>query len=700
MNRFSCIGLDRDKVFQSLKYYLGNGSLVAFIGAGVSISCGYPSWRELMEELLEGFSGSESYRAYLSNCLDSGNFQELAEFIKQEDPEHYKSLLQRRFDLRPEGLSSLCRNLAATPFNSYVTTNYDLTLEQALTETGDVHAQELANSSIDWLDYSRTLDIIRESESHVYHAHGKWSQDLSLDSSLVLSESDYRQLKRIPHYQEYLRHIFSNHAVLFIGFGMHDWEIDWIDGIMSQQIDVHSDWYVLVPDVPEPIIRLRNNSASNFQWISYDSKGDTEHEPKIETFLDLIRPEENMVSYRPSESKMPFPSDVRPYVRKDNRKILDAIREIGKARAHDTIYIMDTYAEYLDQLYAPLEDAMRQGVHIQILFLEKGCVYTKGRSESLGFSGDYVDKMLSHNDSIIKRLIESRASLHRSYLQGGTSVEPGKMEYRTHSEMPLYPLICVTRKEKPGSNHFWAATGHYMKGQMNINSFYYVHDNDSVVMDLLGSFHSLWFDSAKRVEAQNPHPAPFSLVEGLSYLATSEVQDTLQARIEKMLSQLQPSGKELEEIDSRLGELNLPDDVPYHRADAFEFFNVERNDKEYDVFILYWPYSKRRNSPHHHFETEGFMYLARGEAMHRRFDDQDAAVRWISSGDDIVGLHKEVIPERKITKLKKGIIHSKQALKDNSISIHFYFPPLRKQKFLNERKGDWEVRFGELTRVS
>ncbi|MEE9339656.1 MAG: SIR2 family protein [Methylococcaceae bacterium] len=237
MKGFTHKGLSIDDITNDLRSSLHNGRLVVFIGAGISRSQDYPSWTDLTESMINDCDLDHNVKKDLSIYLGKRKYEAIAELIKQNSGTFYKSFLQQKFKPPGNTIGVLYKAIAQIPFHSFITTNYDRSLELSLGSTDNDINSRMADYSFDWRNIQQIQETIKYSYRHIFHAHGMWddSEQTSAES-IILAESDYKELRRSALYKEYLAYIFKKFTVLFLGFGMQDWEIEWIDNLISEQI--------------------------------------------------------------------------------------------------------------------------------------------------------------------------------------------------------------------------------------------------------------------------------------------------------------------------------------------------------------------------------------------------------------------------------------------------------------------------------
>jgi len=108
------------------------------------------------------------------------------------------------------------KELLDLPFRAYVTTNYDDLIETTVAAVSKQHLLSYRNTSTDLkaASYSK--------KRYVVHLHGA----TQVPELIVLSRSDYAPLDSMEEYKLYLRHLFRDFTVLFVGYSFRDPDIN------------------------------------------------------------------------------------------------------------------------------------------------------------------------------------------------------------------------------------------------------------------------------------------------------------------------------------------------------------------------------------------------------------------------------------------------------------------------------------------
>ncbi|TRW97201.1 SIR2 family protein [Candidatus Methylobacter oryzae] len=191
-----------------------DGSLVLFIGAGISRLVGCPSWDGFAWQVLEQLTPSAmNYheQKLIRSIPDPRKQLSLAKII-ENDAGQSKVDYHEIFDkpLSEENVYKYINQYSC----SFVTTNYDKFIKPEYVR---------GKAEQNWRFYERSdllaskLDV----RGNVVHLHGC----IDNHKSMVVTTKDYLNHYSSNEVPKFLKHLFSKKTVLFLGYGMEELEI-------------------------------------------------------------------------------------------------------------------------------------------------------------------------------------------------------------------------------------------------------------------------------------------------------------------------------------------------------------------------------------------------------------------------------------------------------------------------------------------
>lgn len=241
-----------------------NDSLIIFVGAGISINSGLPSWRELIEELKKDidFSNEEDYLKIAQYYYDTVGGHKYYEKINSIFEDFTNVPTNKIHD----------QILRINPVH-LITTNYDTLLEKIM-NSGVIKYDVISQDSD--IPYSK-------SEHYLIKMHG------SLDNkNFVLKEEDYLDYEDNFYMISILiKSLIMNNTVLFIGYSLNDSTFNSIFRLIQKGFGVHARkaYFFNTEPQSDTVVKYYKNKGVD---IIYDEIKGNDIGKNINEFLKLI----------------------------------------------------------------------------------------------------------------------------------------------------------------------------------------------------------------------------------------------------------------------------------------------------------------------------------------------------------------------------------------------------------------------------
>lgn len=273
--------------FEQFESCLIEGLVVPFIGAGISVESGFPTWKNHLSQ--QGrTSGLDS--SLINDLLDNGHYEELIEKI--EEMGYKDAFIQEIKDAfsKTGEITQTTLRLSELFSDTLITTNYDHILEQAF-DTG-------AENNIQILDSSNILNQPEINKTTIIKLHG----DIRQPTKCIISKNQYNDsygdgsldlTKPIP---KILSYHYKTSSLLFLGCSLNrDRTMEVFHEVKKQMGDIDRPQHFSLESMPltEPELASRNAYLLNFGitpiWFP---NGNYEH---VEQILRLAK---NEMKYR------------------------------------------------------------------------------------------------------------------------------------------------------------------------------------------------------------------------------------------------------------------------------------------------------------------------------------------------------------------------------------------------------------------
>jgi hypothetical protein len=233
-----------------IKQILTQEDTVLFIGSGISLWSGLPTWQGLIKELTEFLEASGVKADLVRAEAERGDLLQAASYgfdklTKQQIGDFIRSGC-RYGTARPHEVH---RKIVSLGPRCYITTNYDNLLEEALR----VWRPDLFfRPPITNRHLTETAEIVHaRSIDFVFKPHG----DAADCESIILTREQYRQLLpqgELHNALESLKILLASRPVIYLGFGLRDPDFMYVRDILANIYKGGArDHYAIMADVTE-----------------------------------------------------------------------------------------------------------------------------------------------------------------------------------------------------------------------------------------------------------------------------------------------------------------------------------------------------------------------------------------------------------------------------------------------------------------
>lgn len=207
------------EILKDIDNWRKNNKLSVFVGAGVSMLSGLPSWSDLIKLMLKEMPNLK----YEEDKLSSDDYLKIAQmYFNTFGEEKYKEKVKESFkeDCTPNKIHDM---IYALHPNHILTTNYDNLLEQEAVKVGRNFSVINADNAVS----------SAPSSSYIVKVHGDFSS-----SNFVLKEQDYLDYEQnYKLIDKLVKTIFSTNLVIFIGYSLQDYNIklilNWVKNVQA-----------------------------------------------------------------------------------------------------------------------------------------------------------------------------------------------------------------------------------------------------------------------------------------------------------------------------------------------------------------------------------------------------------------------------------------------------------------------------------
>lgn len=282
-------------------------SFIPFVGAGMSVPFGFPSWSTFLSEILDIYFEEGEEKSEMKTLLNENKFLELADSLNQSLGEGFIEEQVRikfginTFDHVDEDKNYLSLMKTAS-ISTFVTTNFDPVIESNL----EIPAEKIyVPSNMIWTNDIE--DTLRYREKSIIKLHGTAN---IADSIIITQQSFYNAYKSQNRYLvNIVEYLWGNSVLLFLGCGLKNDYL--VEHLRKLAFLAKTNWhYAILPYPDNDLINFRRNlvrlkirpiwfEEGKFYQINLILKAILKDSTVINEYKDiLIRLNNTMIEYK------------------------------------------------------------------------------------------------------------------------------------------------------------------------------------------------------------------------------------------------------------------------------------------------------------------------------------------------------------------------------------------------------------------
>lgn len=268
------------KIPHSLADAIDSNRCALFVGSGLSVASGLPSWQELIAEMITTCADCglrDDDQRDLNEALDKDAYLDVAEYCREKmGARRFHDLMVNVFRDPEIDCTDIHNILPSFNFPLVLTTNYDKLLEKAFFTSSPNHLPPVYS-------YRNTASLARllgESRFFILKIHG----DIDDVESLILTRQDYRNaIFNNAACRATIFNLFASYSFLFLGFGINDPDLNLVlEDLYSTYGGFARNHYAFIPDPGSVRSRALSNNY-NIEVIPYPHEGS--HSKYMKDFL-------------------------------------------------------------------------------------------------------------------------------------------------------------------------------------------------------------------------------------------------------------------------------------------------------------------------------------------------------------------------------------------------------------------------------
>jgi len=275
------------RVINAVRAFLAQEDTVLFIGSGISLWSGLPTWRSFITQLATFLDENGIESSLVKSELAASDLLQAASYgFDTLTKQQIAAFVRNAVKLGVAKPSAIHEAIVALGPTCFVTTNYDNLLEQALRrwKPDEFYRPAIINTQL-----AEIAEVLAARSSHfIFKPHG----DASDSGSIILTREQYRLLLPGGERQgalEALKTLLVTRPVLYLGFGLKDPDFlllrDTLSNIYKGAVRDH---YAIMADVTQSEIDYWRRNYG-IRLIGYETSRSADGSPDHGALLSMLR---------------------------------------------------------------------------------------------------------------------------------------------------------------------------------------------------------------------------------------------------------------------------------------------------------------------------------------------------------------------------------------------------------------------------
>jgi hypothetical protein len=278
-------------MLKDIKRIVATPGTILFIGSGISIWSGLPTWKGLILNLIDFLDENNLDSKAIKKAFENNDLILAASLGKMNlSNEQFIDFITKSCNYPDVVPHDIYKKIIGLGITYFMSTNYDNLIELSVTKWDSSRKYSIVNNK----QQLKIADIIQSQANNIlFKIHG----DIKEPESIILGKEDYRKFQpggELSHVSEGIKNLMLTRPVIYLGFGLKDPDFLFLrDFIFNTFKNNNIGHYAIMPDILPDEVRYYKDSY-NIKLIGYKTlKGKPNPHLSLIDLLEKITPLKN-----------------------------------------------------------------------------------------------------------------------------------------------------------------------------------------------------------------------------------------------------------------------------------------------------------------------------------------------------------------------------------------------------------------------